>query len=45
MSGFKEKCVEYFGTSDLYEILSIERDASTKESKCYDDIEIIFCML
>lgn len=35
MSEFKEKCVEYFGTSDFYEILNVNKDASIKESECH----------
>lgn len=32
MSSFKEKCEEYFGTSDFYKILGVSKSASEKES-------------
>lgn len=32
MSTFKEKCEDYFGTTDFYEILKVNRGASDKES-------------
>lgn len=35
MSELKEKCAEYFGTSDFYEILNVDKNASTKESECH----------
>lgn len=37
MTTFKEKCIQYFDTSDLYEILKVKKDASTKESKLLHD--------
>lgn len=42
MSDFKEKCVEYFGTSDFYEVLKVDKDASVKESKCNTQNKLYF---
>ncbi|EEZ98799.1 J domain-containing protein CG6693-like Protein [Tribolium castaneum] len=42
MASFKERCVEYFGTDDIYEILGVERDATEKEiKKAYHKLSLL----
>jgi len=42
MSSFKQLCEEYFGTTDLYEVLGLQREASEKEiKKAYHKISLL----
>ncbi|XP_044259833.1 J domain-containing protein CG6693 [Tribolium madens] len=42
MASFKERCVEYFGTDDIYEILGVEHDATEKEiKKAYHKLSLL----
>ncbi|KAJ3665514.1 hypothetical protein Zmor_001006 [Zophobas morio] len=42
MSTFKEMCEQYFGTTDLYEVLGVERTATDKEiKKAYHKLSLL----